>query len=69
MIYIIDRFEEDTAVCEYGDKRLNLPRSLLPENAKEGDVIQRKNSVWRIDEERTVKRRELIAEKMRKLGF
>ncbi|MCL2636791.1 MAG: DUF3006 domain-containing protein [Oscillospiraceae bacterium] len=69
MIYIIDRIEENIAVCEYGDKRLNLPCALLPENAKEGDVIQRKNGVWCIDEERTAKRRAEIVAKMKKLGY
>lgn len=40
---IIDRFEGDFAVVEYKEGRtFNLPRSLLPPGAKEGDVLQLK---------------------------
>lgn len=40
MKWIIDRFEGDIAVIEYGDEQhFDLPRSSLPEGAKEGDVI------------------------------
>jgi hypothetical protein len=36
---IIDRFEGDWAVIEFGRKTFNLPKLLLPAEAKEGDVI------------------------------
>ena len=36
---IIDRIEEDWAVIEYGKKTFNIPLALLPQGAKEGDVI------------------------------
>ncbi|QSZ27101.1 DUF3006 domain-containing protein [Aceticella autotrophica] len=36
---IIDRFEGDWAVVEYGNKTFNFPKELLPENGKEGDVL------------------------------
>jgi hypothetical protein len=36
---IIDRFEGEFAVIEYGDIMFNLPRELLPLTAKEGDVL------------------------------
>jgi P2-related tail formation protein len=36
---VIDRIEEDWAVIEYGKKTFNIPLSLLPQGAKEGDVI------------------------------
>ena len=39
MTFIIDRFEENMAVVELGDNFFNIPKVLLPENAKEGDVI------------------------------
>lgn len=39
-MYIIDRFEENFAVIECEDKStFNIPRAILPRNAKEGDVI------------------------------
>lgn len=36
---IIDRFEGNWAVIEYGDVTFNLPRVLLPNGTKEGDVL------------------------------
>ena len=40
MIWIIDRIEEDIAVCEYATgKTIDIPLSALPENVKEGSVI------------------------------
>ena len=58
MNLIIDRFEESWAVLELPDgTTFNFPRSLLPEGAKEGDVLY--FEVF-IDEETTKKRREHI---------
>lgn len=37
---IIDRFEGEWAVIEFGDKIFDIPRALLPKEAREGDVIQ-----------------------------
>ena len=39
-MYIIDRFEGDWAVIEMNRQIVNLPKSLLPSDAKEGDVIE-----------------------------
>lgn len=36
---IIDRFEEDWAVIEFGQKTFNIPKVLIPPEAREGDVI------------------------------
>ena len=36
---IIDRFEENQAIIEFGDKLFVIPRLLLPADAREGDVI------------------------------
>jgi len=36
---IVDRFEGDYAVVEYCGKVLNLPRVFLPQEAREGDVL------------------------------
>lgn len=38
-ILIIDRFEGDYTVIEYNNNTFNLPRSFLPNDAKEGDVL------------------------------
>lgn len=60
---IIDRFEEDTAVLELGDgETVDVPRRILPKEAKEGDCI-----IISIDTEETEKRRKAAQEKLNKL--
>ena len=39
MTFIIDRFEGEFAVVEANDKVFNMPRALLPADAREGSVI------------------------------
>jgi hypothetical protein len=40
MRIIIDRFEGDHAVCELSEREMvNINKCLIPENAKEGDVL------------------------------
>jgi hypothetical protein len=39
-VFIIDRFEGSMAVIEYKDGTFDLPRSLLPPEAKEGHVLK-----------------------------
>lgn len=39
-MFIIDRLEGDWAVVESPAGVFNLPRALLPEGAKEGDVLK-----------------------------
>lgn len=36
---VIDRFEDGWAVIDCGRKTFNLPKELLPGEAREGDVI------------------------------
>ncbi len=53
MRVIIDRFEGDYAVVELEDRSTaNLPRSLVPSSAREGDVL-----VIEIDRNMTEERR------------
>jgi hypothetical protein len=47
---IVDRFEGEWAVIELGQKVFNIPRLLLPAEAREGDVI---NIHLSIDKEAT----------------
>ncbi len=63
-IFIIDRFEGDWAVIEFEEKTFNLPRVLLPLDAREGDVV--KISVV-VDLNTTKKRREQIEKLMDEL--
>jgi hypothetical protein len=66
---IIDRFEADFAVCESGDEIIEIPRVLIPENAKEGDVLMQKGAVYFIDREMTEKRRAEAVKKLKRLGY
>lgn len=61
---IIDRFEGDWAVVEYGETTFNFPRSLLPQDVKESDVITISISV---DQTITKERRQKGEEMMK--GF
>jgi len=63
-LLIIDRFEGDYAVIEYAGSTFNLPRVLLPQHAKEGDVLQGQLTV---DDDTTAKRRERIQTLMNEL--
>lgn len=53
--YIIDHFEgEEFAVCENESlKRVDIKRSELPKNAKEGDALIYENGKYKIDKKRT----------------
>ena len=66
-MYIIDRFEGDFAVVENGDVFENIPRSVLPENASEGDVIVFDGEKWSVNTSETKLRRARIREKMNRL--
>ena len=46
MKFIIDRFEENFAVCEDENGIMkNVERSLLPKDTREGDVIFKDNNI------------------------
>ncbi len=63
MNVIIDRFEEDFAVVELDEgKFADLPRALLPEGAKVGDVIS-----ITVDRDETEARRARIGSLRRRL--
>ncbi|MEW8973982.1 MAG: DUF3006 domain-containing protein [Tissierellaceae bacterium] len=63
MKFIIDRFEDAIAVVELDDKEIiDIPRQILPRDAKEGDVI-----IVSISKEETEERRKRIEDKFRLL--
>lgn len=63
MKFIIDRFEDAIAVVELDDKEIiDIPRQILPRDAKEGDVI-----IVSIGKEETEERRKRIEGKFRLL--
>lgn len=60
MKVIIDRFEDNFAVCEKEDKTMvDIPKKILPEEAKESDVL---NISITIDYSETEKRKKEIEE-------
>ena len=57
----IDRFEGEIAVCEQDNGEiLNIEKSRLPENAKEGDVLDIDDDMITIDHDETKQRKEQI---------
>ncbi len=65
--YIVDRFEGDFAVLEKeSGGTIDVPKKNIPD-AKEGDVLILVNGIYKVSLEETQIRKELIAEKMRKL--
>lgn len=68
MKFIIDRFENDIAVCEdENGKIIEFLKSQLPKNAETGDVIIQKNNRYYVDKQETSKRRQEIEELMDEL--
>lgn len=67
MEYIIDRFEEDLAVCQNRQTKemLNLHRNLLPSDAKEGDFIEYEDGKVKLLDNTAL--RESIRERMKRL--
>ena len=51
---VIDRFEENTAICE--DRKIGriieIPRENIEENVKEGDVIKKVEGIYKKDIEK-----------------
>ena len=63
MKFIIDRFEGDFAVVELDNGNFeNMPKTFLPQNAKEGDCI-----IISIDSNTTTKAKKRIEKKMNNL--
>ena len=57
----IDRFEGEIAVCEQENGEiLHIEKSRLPENAKEGDVLDIDDDMIIIDHDETKQRKEQI---------
>lgn len=68
-ILVIDRIEENIAVCEDRETRLifNIELLKLPENLKEGDVIRYKNNEFKLDTQAQEEIAERIQEKTKNL--
>lgn len=68
-IYVIDRLEGDYAVCENRDtgEIINIEKSLLPEDIKEGTVLKYENGNYIIDMETEEQIEKRVAQKMKNL--
>jgi hypothetical protein len=64
---ILDRFEEDLAVCETVSGFIRIPRSLLPPEAHEGCVLVQSEGKYQIDSEKTQERARISKEKLAKV--
>lgn len=64
---VIDRFENNVAVLETDGGMIEVDRSQIPENAREGDVLTENNGVWTVDIPATEKRRADMREIMKRL--
>ncbi len=64
---VIDRFENNIAVLESDGVIIETDRSLLPENAREGDVVVETDGQWNVDVSATEERRTQIRELMKRL--
>ena len=65
MKYIIDRLEEGIAVCENDLKKLiSIPKDLLPDGLKEGDVLEEQEGRFLRDEQGTEARRKEMRKKL-----
>ena len=70
MFYTIDRFEGDYAVLEDDDENcVNVKKALLPEMAKESDVLDFDGEAYTVNAEETEKRRQSVIEMLRKMGL
>ncbi len=61
-IFSIDRFEGNFAVCEnkITNEMVNIEKTLLPKNCKEGDIIKFINGVYILDNNATNNEQEEI---------
>ncbi len=58
---IIDRFEGESAILETDEDMITIPRTELPQEASEGDILLQTESGWQVDAQATQQRRELLA--------
>lgn len=69
MSYIIDRFEGEYAVCELpSGKHVNFSKRMIPQGAKEGDVLIKQGTNFFIDQDQTAERRKKIRDLQQRLA-
>ncbi|HEY8364261.1 MAG TPA: DUF3006 domain-containing protein [Haloplasmataceae bacterium] len=63
-LFIVDRFEGDYVVIEYGRKTFTLPKEILPQGINEKDVI---DITIKVNSLETEKRQKLIMNILKKI--
>lgn len=67
-MWIVDRIEGEFALCETEDREMEpVPLKDLPAGVSEGDVLRTGPEGFWIDWEETAKRREKIADRVKRL--
>lgn len=64
---VVDRIEDDIAVVYFGDEKVTIPISELPEDIHEGCVLKKTPDGLAMDPEAEAQRRRDIANKMHRL--
>lgn len=64
---IIDRFEGNFAVVEFEDRTEDIPKEILPNDCKVGDVLTISDNKITVDKAETLKRKEEINNLMNEL--
>lgn len=67
MKYIIDRFEGDFAILELESSFMQVLKNMLPENSKEGDLLEQTETGWKLCPEETNSRKQELAERRRRM--
>ncbi len=69
MKYIVDRVEDNIVVCENLETKemIELDKSLLPENIKDGNVLLFENNEYKLDLNEEELRRQRIRERFNRL--
>ena len=69
--FVVIRLDGDYALLQRIDQQEEEPtpvaRALLPEDAREGDVLIRTGGIWRVDTEKTEKRRTMVKNRLERL--
>lgn len=73
MRYILERFEEETAVVEVssdeGISFREIPKTDLPTDAAEGDVLLWQDGCWHRNLSATAARRDAMAQRLKRMGL
>lgn len=67
MRIIIDRFEGDFAVAETENGSIDIPKSALPADAKEGDILKKSADGYTVLKGETYGRRKKLLEMTKRL--